>query len=434
MFVHATAQLQEEASSLTLDLRPPVRTESIDLRALVSHRTATQSSATIEAVFEIFKNGIANFVAVLDGERLLGMCSRQETAALLGGRYGFSLWARKPIAQHLCKQATRIKVTMPIGDVLRAVFARPDENFYDDVLLVDESGGFLGFIATETLFKVQNALLLTNIRELEERDRVIRHKNEQMETDLRMATELQQAMMPNTYPSFSADPSQGPMRLRFCHRHLPASMMSGDFFHIARLTDNTAGICICDVMGHGVRAALITAMLRALIETHVAEAADPGRFLTELNSEFTRILKQTGTLVFSTVLYCVIDIRERDARFARAGHPAPLHVRRTTGEVGAVALGEGSSGPAMGLIPNAQFKTSEAKLSPGDFLLFFTDGVIEVEDKRDRDFGIEGLQQSIRSNMHQPTESLLEAIISDVYNFAGSKVLTDDACLVVAEL
>ncbi|HEY9504160.1 MAG TPA: PP2C family protein-serine/threonine phosphatase, partial [Pyrinomonadaceae bacterium] len=108
--------------------------------------------------------------------------------------------------------------------------------------------------------------------------------------------------------------------------------------------------------------------------------------------------------------------------------------RRTAVEVQTVASGEGSGGPAMGLIPNAQFKTCEAKLSPGDFLLFFTDGVIEVEDKRDREFGIQGLQQSIRSNVHQPTESLLEAIISDVYNFAGSKVLTDDACLVVGEL
>jgi phosphoserine phosphatase RsbU/P len=387
----------------------------------------------MESVSEIFKNGIANFVAVLDGERLLGMCSRQETAALLGGRYGFSLWARKPIGQHLCKQETRIKVTMPIGDVLRAVFARPDENFYDDVLLVDESGGFLGFIGTETLFKVQNALLLTNIRELEERDHVIRRKNEQMETDLRMATELQQALMPNTYPSFPLQPD-GATALRFYHRYLPASMMGGDFFYIARLSDDTAGICICDVMGHGVRAALITAMLRALIETHAAEAADPGRLLTELNNEFTRIMKQTGTLVFATVLYCVINIRDRDARFARAGHPAPLHVRRTAGEVRTVASGEGSAGPAMGLIPNAQFKTTEAKLAPGDFLLFFTDGVVEVENKGGSDFGIEGLRQSIRSNLDQPTESLLEAIIGDVYKFADSTALTDDACLVAAEL
>ena len=325
MFVHATAPPQEEAPSVPLALRPPVRADSIDLRALVGHRTATQSVASMESVSEIFKSGIANFVAVLDGERLLGMCSRQETAALLGGRYGFSLWARKPIGQHLCKQETRIKVSMPIGDVLRAVFARPDKNFYDDVLLVDESGGFLGFIATETLFKVQNALLLTNIRELEERDRVIRHKNEQMETDLRMATELQQALMPNAYPSFPSE-SKGVTALRFYHRYLPASMMGGDFFYIARLSDDTAGVCICDVMGHGVRAALITAMLRALIETHAVEAADPGRFLTELNNEFTRIMKQTSPLVFATVLYCVINIRKRDARFARAGHPAPLHV------------------------------------------------------------------------------------------------------------
>jgi serine phosphatase RsbU (regulator of sigma subunit) len=323
---------------------------------------------------------------------------------------------------------------MPIGDVLRAVFARPDKNFYDDVLLVNERGGFLGFIATETLFKVQNALLLTNIRELEERDRVIRHKNEQMETDLRMATELQQALMPNTYPSFSAGPNQEAARLRFYHRYLPASMMGGDFFYIARLSDDAAGICVCDVMGHGVRAALITAMLRALIETHAAEASDPGRFLTELNTEFTRILKQTGTLVFATVLYCVINIGARDARFARAGHPAPLRASRRNGEVLTVASGNGSSGPAMGLIPNAQYKTTEAKLALGDLLLFFTDGVIEVEDRGGHDFGVEGLRQSVRSNLDQPSESLLEAIIGDVYSFAGSQVLTDDACLVVAEL
>ena len=432
--MQATAQAQEQVPPVLLDLRPPVRAESIDLLALISHRTATKSSATLESVFEIFKSGTVNFVAVVDGESLLGMCSRQETAALLGGRYGFSLWARKPIAQHLCKQETRIKVTVPIGEVLRAVFARPDKNFYDDVLLVDEHGRFLGFIATETLFKVQNALLLTNIRELEERDHVIRTKNEQMETDLRMATELQQALMPNAYPRFPAAPISEPSRLRFYHRYLPASMMGGDFFHIARLSDDTAGICICDVMGHGVRAALITAMLRALIETHAAEAPDPGRFLTELNSEFTRILKQTDTLVFATALYCVINISNGDARFARAGHPVPLLARRTAGEVVTVRSDRGSDGPAMGLIPNARFKTTEAKLVAGDFLLFFTDGIIEAETVGGTEFGIEGLRKSVQSNLNEPTESLLEDIISDVYKFADSTVLTDDVCLVAAEL
>jgi serine phosphatase RsbU (regulator of sigma subunit) len=432
--VDATAQSQERASSASIDFRLPLRAESIDLPVLVGHSTYTQSGASVESVSEIFKSGVTNFTAVLHGRQLLGMCSRQETAALLGGRYGFSLWARKPIDDHLCKQETRIKVTMPIGDVLRAVFARPDENFYDDVLLVDEHGGFLGFIATETLFKVQNALLLTNIRELEERDREIRQKNEQMETDLRMATELQQALMPSTYLAIPAGAGRGSTRLRFSHRYLPAALMGGDFFHIARLSDDTAAVCICDVMGHGVRAALITAMLRAMIETHAAEAIHPGRLLTQLNSEFTGILKQAGTLVFVTVLYCVIDVRMGNARFARAGHPPPLHASRSSGEVQVIPLGRNSAGPAIGIIPNAQFKTTEVKLSPGDCLLFFTDGIIEVESAGGSQFGIEGLRQSVVSNLNQPTESLLEAIICDLYTFADSTVLTDDACLVAAEL
>jgi len=432
--MQVTAQRDEEVSSIPIDLTPPVRAELIDLRVLIGHRTATQASASVESVGEIFKSGSANFAAVLEGQQLLGMCSRQEIAALLGGRYGFSLWARKPIRDHLCKQETRIKVGTPIGDVLHTVFARPDKNFYDDVLLVDESGGFLGFIGTETLFKVQNALLLTNIRELEERDREIRQKNEQMETDLRMATELQQALMPSTYPTIPADAGASATRLCFCHRYLPATLMGGDFFHIARLNDDTAAICVCDVMGHGVRAALITAMMRAMIETHAAEAVDPGRLLTQLNSEFTGILKQTGTLVFVTVLYCVIDIGENVARFARAGHPPPLHARRSSGEVQTIPLGGDSAGPAIGIIPNAQFKTTETQLAPGDLLLFYTDGIIEVESKDGTQLGVEGLRESVRGNLNESTDSLLDAIVSDVYKFGESTVLTDDACLVAAEL
>jgi sigma-B regulation protein RsbU (phosphoserine phosphatase) len=249
-----------------------------------------------------------------------------------------------------------------------------------------------------------------------------------------MATELQQALMPNTYPTFPADADASASKLRFCHRYLPATLMGGDFFHIARLNEDTAAICICDVMGHGVRAALITAMMRAMIETHSVEAPEPGRLLTQLNSEFTGILKQTGTLVFVTVLYFVINIKTGTARFARAGHPPPLQVRRSSGEVQTIMMGADSAGPAIGIIRNAQFGTTEMKLAPGDFLLFYTDGIIEVQAGDGSQFGVKGLRESVRSNLDQTTESLLDAIVSDVYKFGDSTVLMDDACLVAAEL
>src|SRR5215510_6502429 len=317
-------------------------------------------------------------------------------------------------------------------------YRRPHEPSAHDRELIRMATHLAGIVierarAVEQL-RVAKVAAEQRAQEIEERDREIRQKNEQMETDLRMATELQQALMPSTYPTFPADAAAGATKLRFCHRYLPATLMGGDFFHIARLNEDTAAICICDVMGHGVRAALITAMMRAMIETHSVEAAEPGRLLTQLNSEFTGILKQTGTLVFVTVLYFVINIKTGTARFARAGHPPPLLARRSSGDVETIIIGADSAGPAIGIIPNAPFRSTELKLAPGDFLLFYTDGIIEVQAGDGSQFGVEGLRESVRSNLDQPTESLLDAIVSDVYKFGASTVLTDDACLVAAEL
>jgi phosphoserine phosphatase RsbU/P len=81
------------------------------------------------------------------------------------------------------------------------------------------------------------------------------------------------------------DAREGVTKLRFYHRYLPTTMMGGDFFHIARLSDDTAGICICDVMGHGVRAALITAMLRALRSQRISAVRSYPQFAEQRNQK-----------------------------------------------------------------------------------------------------------------------------------------------------
>jgi phosphoserine phosphatase RsbU/P len=202
------------------------------------------------------------------------------------------------------------------------VFTRTDDAFYDDVLLVDERESFLGLITTQTLFKVQNALLRTNISDLVDKEHEIRSKNEQMETDLRMAMELQQALMSFNYPRFCGDGRE----LRFSHRYRPASIVGGDFFFIGRISDSCAGIFICDVMGHCVRSALITSMLRALIEALGPRVAEPDFLLTELNRELASILRQTDTTLFVTAVYCTVDAATGHLRIANAGHPGPLHL------------------------------------------------------------------------------------------------------------
>jgi Serine phosphatase RsbU, regulator of sigma subunit len=433
--VHEEAKLQIESlakAAPNIEINDSLRAEDVDLRTLVSHRTTVQTKDTIESVFAAFAKDNVEFTAVLDGARLVGLCSRHQISELLGGRYGFSLWARKPIGEHLSPNEIRVSVATPIGNVLKKVFARSDDSFYDDVLLIDENESFLGLITTQTLFEVQNALLRTNIRDLVEKEREIQTKNEQTLMDLRMAMELQQALMSVTYPLFPPSATVETTEISFSHLYLPASLIGGDFFYIVRLSDSCAGIFICDVMGHGVRSALITSMLRALIEATGPEAANPGQLMARLNSELTNILKQTGTVLFATAFYCTLDSPTGQLHFARAGHPRPLHIHGNNGQIEVLADQSGKGGPALGLLPGVDYDTTTISLSPKDRILLFTDGVIEAEGSDNYEFGLDGLTNSLHRNLDH-ADRLLELIESDLRSFAGSSDFKDDVCLVMIQ-
>ena len=433
--MHKEEKLQVESlteQALRIKINDSLRAEDVDLRTLVSHRTAVQTKDSVESVFAAFAKDNVEFTAVLDGVGIVGLCSRHQISELLGGRYGFSLWARKPIGQHLSPSEIRVSVTTPIGDVLKKVFARSDDSFYDDVLLVDENESFLGLITTQTLFEVQNALLRTNIRDLVEKEREIQAKNEQTQMDLRMAMELQQALMSVTYPLFPPNATVETTEISFSHLYLPASLIGGDFFYIVRLSDSCAGIFICDVMGHGVRSALITSMLRALIEATGPEVADPGQLMARLNGELTNILRQTGTVLFATAFYCTLDSSTGQLHFARAGHPQPLHIHGNNGHIETLADRSGKGGPALGLLPGVNYNTTTLFLSPSDRILLFTDGLIEAESPDNHEFGLDGLTNSLHRNLDH-SGRLLELIEADVRSFAGSNDIKDDICLVMIQ-
>jgi sigma-B regulation protein RsbU (phosphoserine phosphatase) len=175
-------------------------------------------------------------------------------------------------------------------------------------------------------------------------------------------------------------------------------------------------------------------MLRALIEGMGPDAADPGSLLTHLNREFTGILREAGMVVFASAFYCVASVGEPELRVACAGHPWPLQARRASGEVTPLTSENASAGPALGLLESARFTTHQSRLEPDDFLLLFTDGIIEVESKTGAQFGIDGLCRTIRRNLAQTTETVLEAIVREIGAFSGSEAFADDVCLVAAEL
>jgi sigma-B regulation protein RsbU (phosphoserine phosphatase) len=258
----------------------------------------------------------------------------------------------------------------------------------------------------------------------------LRTKNEVMEENLRMAREIQLTMLPQQYPTFPKDVPVDQSAFQFTHRYQSAEVVSGDFFAVSALSDEEAGVLICDVTGHGIRAALVTAMIRALAEELKPCAHDPGFFLRKLNSDLFNILKTTGSPMLTTAFYFVADWRSGVLRFANAGHPKPLLVRRPANSVTALSNSIGRSQPALGLFDDPPYQTSEIQIAPGDLIMLFTDGLYEVQGANEEMYSQERLIMDLKTLIAKPTSQIFDYLLAGVRSFSVSHEFEDDVSLV----
>lgn len=261
----------------------------------------------------------------------------------------------------------------------------------------------------------------------------LREKNQEMEDDLMMAREIQEAIIPQQFPAFPRGASPKESALHFFSRYLPTATVGGDFFHVLRLSDTKAGLFICDVMGHGVRAALVTAIQRALVEELAGVAADPAEFLTQINRALLAILRRTRTPMFASAFYLVADVESGAMQFASAGHPQPLHLHRDTGLVESLG-GDTKPGPALGVFDDSVYATHATVLHPRDLVMLFTDGLFEVEDAQGNLYDQKQLIEAVRQRVQSPAPRLFDELLSEIQSFSGDKSFIDDVCLVAMEV
>lgn len=186
-------------------------------------------------------------------------------------------------------------------------------------------------------------------------------------------------------------------------------------------------------MGHGARSALVTAILRALVRTHSDAASDPGRFLTELNSHLHEVIARSEQTLFVTAFFLVLDTANGRASWAVAGHPAPLRVNRHSDDSPEPLWTKSPHQPALGLISNASFRTSESSLAVGDVFLLFTDGAIEAENPEGEYFGDDRLATTFDRALQGSILTVPEKIVEEVNKFQGCTRYEDDVCLLVVE-
>ena len=287
--------------------------------------------------------------------------------------------------------------------------------------------GVVGIGSDITARKLADEKLKRSTRELKD-------KNSQLEDDLNMAREVQQAFLPQQFPSFPRTATPAESALRFFSRYLPTATLGGDFFHVQPISDTEAGVFICDVMGHGVRAALLTAIERTLVEELTDAAREPGRFLTEMNASLLAILRRTNSPTFASAFYCVADVAAGVLRYANAGHPAPLHLRREARALERLDAGGARPGPALGVLEQTVYATHETRLAPRDMVLLFTDGLYEVENARGEFFDPARFPATVERHLHRGAEEIFERTLAEVRAFAGREDFIDDVCLVAMEV
>ncbi len=262
----------------------------------------------------------------------------------------------------------------------------------------------------------------------------LRRKNQELEEDLAMARELQNALLPRQYPCFPHDATAQESALHFSHFFNPSTSVSGDFFDILQLSDNTAGIFICDVMGHGMRAALVAAILRALVEELKGIGDTPGEFLYQLNQKLSGILKHTDIPMFASASYVVADIAKGEFRYANAGHPHPLCVRHERGGTQTRPLNHCKRGPVLGMFEGAQYGTYQQELSVHDIVLSFTDGLFEVEGVGGELYDEGCLIKAVSRRSALAAGDLCREVLTEIQQFSASKQFSDDVCLVSVEV
>jgi len=262
----------------------------------------------------------------------------------------------------------------------------------------------------------------------------LRRKNQELEEDLGMARELQNALLPRRYPCFPRDAAPTQSALHFSHFLNASASVSGDFFDILQLSDNTAGIFICDVMGHGMRAALVAAIVRALVEELKGIGDTPGEFLQALNRKLSAILKQTDIPMFASASYVVADIERGEFRYANAGHPHPLCVRHDGNVTRTTPLNHCKRGPVLGMFENAEYGTYRQSLSVHDIVLSFTDGLYEVEGADGELYDERSLMSAIDRRANLAGGELCREVLTEIQQFSASKQFSDDVCLVSVEV
>ncbi len=249
--------------------------------------------------------------------------------------------------------------------------------------------------------------------ELYEQNMVIHKLNDKFKQDLALARAVQKSIIPKKpvqYEDYNID-----------FLYFPLEAIGGDMFDIFELSDDKVGVFMCDVVGHGSAAALITTMVKALLATYSEILDSPKKLMDKLNRQ---LMDMTDDF-FMTAFYGVLDMKRHQFRFVRAGHPFPWMLNDAVQTFGHYV------NPVIGIERSLSYNEESISVAPGDKIVLYTDGLLDVGTD---DGNYESrLIELFDSNAHTTGKKLLSLIKKDIITKISSEKHMDDVCILIIE-
>jgi sigma-B regulation protein RsbU (phosphoserine phosphatase) len=259
-----------------------------------------------------------------------------------------------------------------------------------------------------------NGELLEKLETQVQRCRRLRRAERQRADELRDAREIQNHLLPKRIPQVKDYEIAGVTQ--------PIRYVGGDYYDVVRISETQTVLCIGDVSGKGMPAALLMSSLQAALRPLMWETRSPRELCRRLN----RILCEIAPVgKFISFFYAVLDSEDNRLSYCNAGHNPPVLVRAN-----GAACELNAAGAVLGQFPDWVYEESDIQLGPGDRLIMFTDGLVEACDRDDEQFGEERLTGIARENRGTGAEELKTLLMRAASEHCGGR-FQDDASMIV---
>ncbi|MBS4534133.1 SpoIIE family protein phosphatase [Clostridium sp. D2Q-14] len=256
----------------------------------------------------------------------------------------------------------------------------------------------------------------------------LKDMNSQMINELESAKQIQMALIPKKTEKY--------LGIEFQSDYIPCGKLSGDFYKYFKIDDSHIGMFLIDVSGHGVSSAMLTIFSDRVL-TPFDDEEDKEFYLNPANvlKNFYEVFNDSDfpDETHVVMLYGLLNLDTNEFIYSSAGHNcSPIHIKEN-GDINILELIDGFPICKLGDIYQPEFRNEIIKLDDGDRILFYTDGVIEVQNEENILYGSERLISLVKKKNHLISREILNNVTNDINRFRGNSEIEDDITMFIID-